>query len=421
MMAEEKSKLSLPIRVLGKRPAQRTLSADEEKIRLNSEIDTRRKKLKAQGSFDELFWAQAIELEKQRAERAKIERKISLEKFEKTEAEWRKTDEAKRLSEKLQAHECHIRLYEEQAKKLDESKGQRSLRASFMKLFTTSKMGLAINSTGPGKRDSRTQSNFRSALLDNYNARHPEENWVWCPILGGWRFSTDIVAGHIFPYMHGQATMNAIFGKMRHDELFSPRNGLIISKEVEEYFDSGKIVIVPDLSPKPSITQILAWSRSQPRRYKTRIIDPTWAKLDRLINPCSNTTWRYLDNKPLEFRSDFRPRARYLYFHYCVQILRRAWQCGTGEGAVLSLRDELNHLYWGTVGKHLPRNMLRAFVEELGGQYQELLDGASCPSGEANLLLHTAAAQIKFEQGDNDTDDIEENDSAESSEESLDD
>jgi phytoene dehydrogenase-like protein len=55
---------------LGKRPAQRTSSADEKKIRLNSGTDTRRKKLKAQGSFDEHFWAQATELEKQRAERA---------------------------------------------------------------------------------------------------------------------------------------------------------------------------------------------------------------------------------------------------------------------------------------------------------------------------------------------------------------
>jgi hypothetical protein len=60
-----------------------------------------------------------------------------------------------------------------------------------------------------------------------------------------------VVARHAFPYMHDQATMNAIFGKMKHDELFSPRNRLIISKEVEGYFDSGRIVIVPDLSPKP--------------------------------------------------------------------------------------------------------------------------------------------------------------------------
>jgi hypothetical protein len=47
----------------------------------------------------------------------------------------------------------------------------------------------------------------------------------------------------LFPWMHGQDTMDAIFGQTQPAELFSPKNGLLISKKVEKYFDSGKIVL----------------------------------------------------------------------------------------------------------------------------------------------------------------------------------
>ena len=84
------------------------------------------------------------------------------------------------------------------------------------------------------------QSNFHKTLFEAYNA-HPNEDWAWCPVLGG----------HIFPYMHGQATMNAIFGK------------IFRQWQIAKSYPS-----------KPTVTQVLAWLklRRQPRRpYKLRI------------------------------------------------------------------------------------------------------------------------------------------------------
>ena len=40
--------------------------------------------------------------------------------------------------------------------------------------------------------------------------------------------------------------MNAIFGAQESPELFSPLNGLLISKAVEEKIDKGLILIIPD-------------------------------------------------------------------------------------------------------------------------------------------------------------------------------
>lgn len=62
-----------------------------------------------------------------------------------------------------------------------------------------------------------------------------------------------------------------------------------------------------------------------------------------------------LDNRPLKFLTDFRPRARYIYFHYCIQVLRRAWQhSNPGQEASGILQAERAKLYWGTPGRYLP-------------------------------------------------------------------
>jgi hypothetical protein len=90
----------------------------------------------------------------------------------------------------------------------------------------------------------------------------------------------------------------------------------------------------------------------------------------------------------------FRPAGRYLYFHYCVQVLRRAWRAGPGQKAVFSLQDQLGKLYWGTPGRYIPENMLIALVEELGNEYKELVMGASRIKGRRSTLLDVAVSQI---------------------------
>lgn len=260
-----------------------------------------------------------------------------------------------------------------------------------MKLFTTSKMGLGIKNTGAGERDKKIQGDFRNKMFEVYGSRHPTEDWAWCPIISEWFPKSDTRASHLFAYMHGQDTMDAIFGKTQPPELFSPRNGLILAKYVEDVFDSGKIVIVPDLPNRLTTVELLAWLKQEPREYRTRIIDTTWDQLDRKIHPITSLRGRDLDNKRLEFLTPFRPAARYLYFHYCMQVLRRNWQQNSDGGASHVLRNETGKPYWGTPGRYLPRNMLMAFVEELGHDYQDLLHGASCKSGDPNLLLEVAS------------------------------
>lgn len=209
--------------------------------------------------------------------------------------------------------------------------------------------------------------------------------------------------------MHGQAVMDAIFGRMERPELFSPLNGMIISDLVETKFDNGFMVIVPDLPDDPIIlkAQIQLWNSSEPKNYKIRILASESPETQEYIHSSSQETWRDLDNKKVEFRSDFRPRARYFYFHYCIQILRRAWKAEK-KGAE-QLKQEFGKGYWGTMGPYLQESMLRAFIEELGHEYNELLvagtqNNRSTTDDEDNLLLAVASSQVKASENDLDED-----------------
>jgi hypothetical protein len=239
---------------------------------IDDSIIVAKKRLRPQGSFNAHFWSQAAEIENLMIQRAKVDHKVSLRDFDGLEAEWQATEKAKEIFEELKAHEVQHRICSGRAEKLAEG-GKRSLRASFMKFFTTSKMGLEIKDTGAGKRDRSIQAKFRNDMIEVYLSKHQEEDWLWCPIFGHYFPPNDMTAGHLFAYMHGHDAMDAIFGPSKTPELFSPCNGLLINTAIKKHFDSGKFVIVPDLTDCPTLSDIKTWVMGEVREYKICIIN----------------------------------------------------------------------------------------------------------------------------------------------------
>jgi hypothetical protein len=375
-------------------PSKRPLEAESQELELTIRVAKRR--LRPHGSYNAEFWTEAAKVEDLMVKRSEMDREVSLSRFAGPEAAWKETEEAKGIFQRIQAHTLQRRICSEKVDKLANTSNKRSLRASFMKLFTTAKMGLGIKNTGAGKRDREVQNEFRQQLIKVYDCKEPNEDGLWCPILRRYCPSRDMIAGHLFASMHGQDTMDAIFGKTKSPELFSPCNGLLIHYSVEDYIDSGKFVIVPDLPDSPTKMDLTSWVRREPREYKIRILDKNWSKLNKKVLIYNDMTWADLDNKRLEFRTLFRPRARYLYFLYCIQVLRYTWQLedATEEAAVL--RNEAGKPFWPTAGRYINRRMLLAFIEELGHQdYYEILQGASCQGGgDSCLLLDVASRQV---------------------------
>lgn len=114
--------------------------------------------------------------------------------------------------------------------------------------------------------------------------------------------------------------MDAIFGHLNvnEPELFSPKNGLLMSTRAEALWDKGYFVIVPLVDDDASHEEVMAWHQKDPKRYKIRVMDTKAQLMDKLVNYTLDRVWNEFDGQEIMFRSDFRPRAQYLYFKYCV-------------------------------------------------------------------------------------------------------
>ncbi|EEP82754.1 predicted protein [Uncinocarpus reesii 1704] len=317
---------------------------------LNHEIARKRRQLKPKGSFDSEYWETALDIVRSETARNNVRRQISTEKFKTeggSEEAWATMEDAKQLHAELEALKLKERKFRDQLRRVKSGSGEPdseantvTLRRSYLELFISSSRGLGIASYGGG-RENKAQSSFRASLIEAYNAQKSEieyEDLLWCPILSRWLAKEDVTASHIFSYRHGQQTMTAIFGETQEPELFSPKNGLLISNHVEAKFESGPML----------------------RRAFTE-------------------RWQ-------------------------GQILRES---------------ELEKPAWSSPGKYLKRNMLLAFVDEIGHKYDHLLDGCTETGNnleakeEDDLLLLTAARQIGLaqeEEEDSDDENLDDDD-----------
>jgi hypothetical protein len=384
-----------PLHVRKKRQGEELDELRRKRERLMSDEKKAKKEIKAHTSFNHEFFSGAHRAESFTLERLKVTRDISFSEFSGDHVEWQKTNAAKILCQKIKASEYRDDYYNNQrCKILPAEKPKGRLKALIMSLFTTSRMGLNI-SGGQGKRDSSIQSNFRTQLIDDYNSLSPTNcEALWCPILQKYIDHRSLSASHIFSYRHGQLMMDEIFGKTRPEELFSSRNGLLIHRGIEEFFDAGIFVIIPDI-PELKTQQIREWLTGDIRNFKIRMIDSTFDRLNRPITGDSQLKWNDLNDRKLEFLSSHRPAARYLYFHYCLQILRRSWKAGPGEKAAAILSNEFGNAVWATPGRYIGRRMLRLFADTLGYEHDVPLKGALLREGNQYALMDALSSQIK--------------------------
>ncbi len=367
------------------------------------------------------YWVQASAIANDLLEQIDLRGKISLETSREeggTEEDWVRSNKAISLSLHAKAKRRQKALCDEQAERLnDETKDQdKDIRRAFIQISTTSKLGLGIFSINAGSRPGRKQSKLREECIRVYGGENYDD--IWCPILGQWVDKSAVRATHIYSWANRQESMTAIFGATEEPELFRAANALLLSVQFETKFNKGFYVIAPDVPENAPADVISRWLNSEPKEYKIRIIDYSHPSIDHMVDKVGKRTWRMFDNKRLEFRTSFRPRARNLYYHYCVQILRRAWK---EQYQGQTLLPELRKPFWGTAGPYIRRNMLTAFVEELGHSHENLLIGAAEDDDESSaadskaIMLAAALNQINIaerppEDGDSEESEEDEED-----------
>ncbi len=85
-------------------------------------------------------------------------------------------------------------------------------------------------------------------------------------------------------------------------------------------------------------------------------------------------TLAQLDGRRLKFQTDFRPRARYVWWTFMNAVLQTAWRQKQNEKNVLRQEVAKATRYWGTRGRYVKKNMLRGFVDELGHDIESILE-----------------------------------------------
>jgi hypothetical protein len=126
--------------------------------------------------------------------------------------------------------------------------------------------------------------------------------------------------------MFGQNIMDHLFGNDLPNELFSAHNGILMHTVAEELFDNGILRIIPSVENMSSLEEMRDWQKKEPKEYKIEIATITKytpSKLKQRLEteiPSGEVLlgkkiiWTGLHGRLLEFKNDFRPRARYLYF-----------------------------------------------------------------------------------------------------------
>ena len=165
--------------------------------------------------------------------------------------------------------------------------------------------------------------------------------------------------------------MEAIFGGSDSGqlELFKAENGIFCSARAQRLFEGGHLLIVPDIVNRPTQQQADTGEASDPKEYKVMALNPKHMLMQFKIG-FTEKLWADLDNDRVQFKTKFRPHARYLYFAYCAAMIRRSF------GGIHLESVELRKRFWGTPGRYMLERMLFGFVEEMGHEYEHLLEGA---------------------------------------------
>lgn len=161
-----------------------------------------------------------------------------------------------------------------------------------------------------------------------------------------------------FPQALGYDVMLEIFGTSVGSELYSPRNGLLISKHIITYFRNFSIVIVPI-------------GDSSHGRWQTVVLN------DQVLNENQHETapniFNVIHGKELMFKGRPRPAAPYAYFHYAVARMlaiaekkRDTWDEPIRRGYLL--HRGLSALTKEITGHPLERETLPELMEHIHGE-----------------------------------------------------
>lgn len=262
----------------------------------------------------------------------------------------------------------------------------KSERESWVRLSAASKASLGLDG-GASQRDKTAQTKMRKTMREAY-CPDAGDRALWDPVFVKWESALVMKAVHLYPWKQNQ-TMDGIFRPWSHKDLFSPYNGLFLHPDIEDALVKGHIAIVPDVELEPADTKLpqndqrerndrlLEWESAEVKNYKLVVLNKSHKEVNRMWfrNGGETTKLLQLDGRKMVFRTDFRPRARYVWWTFMFAILKNAWGQSQQEREKDPEHIEVSRVarYWGTRKDYVKRNQIRGLVEEPGHDIKSIL------------------------------------------------
>ncbi|KAJ5922096.1 hypothetical protein N7516_009799 [Penicillium verrucosum] len=201
-------------------------------------------------------------------------------------------------------------------------------------------LGASAKQKGP-KFD---QSRFRKEVYTYYGVNeHCRPGFGWCHVLGTILPEKHIKTAHLVPKSMTSKEISHLFG-VSDGVLGDPRNGITLAENIKLLFDQGTIAIVPMPGPMESPTQ-----------WRCVILDESKKR--------PSSVSQEIDNKPLTFISDNRPRRRYLYFCFIIAYLNAK---SRGASDAVAKKVEATR-FWPSGGEYLNRSTLVTLARCVSG------------------------------------------------------
>ncbi|KAJ0382790.1 hypothetical protein COL922a_011831 [Colletotrichum nupharicola] len=194
-------------------------------------------------------------------------------------------------------------------------------------------------------------------------------------------------------HMLKRDSMDTIFGPGTVKELFKAQNGLFLHKDIEQALDDGVRAIVPDIDLEPAdldfpLTdtedrkqRLRDWEKSEVKEYKIIVIDPSHPTLteEKTLSFSQGIhSLLELHGRKLKFLTDFRPRARYIWWVFLVSVTVAGWRTKTQNPDVANaITKEIRAgiRCWGTPGTYITRNVLESFIISIGHDARSFVKG----------------------------------------------
>ncbi|KAL7625537.1 hypothetical protein AAE478_004757 [Parahypoxylon ruwenzoriense] len=388
----------IPSRTSSKRAleAMSTEKLGTRKSDLNHLIKKRRKDLKPRSSFDSDYWSshlEVLEMEKELHECTSImafRGQAQGSNSHLTYNEWlRSVDTGLELGRKRSAINLKLSAAKSQTARLVK---QHPLLESWIKLFFGAASGFGLSAASYGLKNNQAQSRMRAEMLEKYHEKGFQKEMtdsIWEPVCGAWFRSEWLHAAHLYPTKSIEH-MDIIFGDGAREEIMTAANGLFLCPDIEKALELGYIAIVPDVRLESDTNEdpatdlhmrrqyVKDWENSNPKEYKVIVLDKSNGlknKLQAMLEypqVYNIKSVEDLDGRRLQFRTNFRPRARYMWWTYLNSVVNLSYRYKSTRGIGVDKEVELGNRYWGTRGKYVKRNQLQGFVEHLGQDIESI-------------------------------------------------